>query len=217
MNAVRVSRNLIVMIALVVSLGANATLFVGGIVYSFVDELMEQAFDLDTPRAKQRRALAALKKENAGLRSANRKLRGRLGNVRHVANSAAKRSGARLLGSATRSVATLPGEALPVVGTVIAVAVTALEIKELCDTMRDFGEIQKSVGVSEAEAESELSVCSVRVPSGEKVVARMLVSGREAWDDSEKYVPDLPSWEEIQSKGRSYWPDIRDRFKSFWP
>lgn len=107
MNAVRVSRNLIVMIALVASLGANATLFVGGIVYSFVDELVEQAFDLDTPRAKQRRALAALKKENAGLRSANRKLRGRLGNVRHAANSAAKRSGARLLGSATRSVATL--------------------------------------------------------------------------------------------------------------
>lgn len=217
MKAVRLSRNLVVVIALVVSLGANVTLFVGGVVYSFIDEFVEQAFDIHTPKAKQRKALAALKKENADLRSANRKLRGRLGNVRQVAKSAAKRSGTRLLTSATRKVATLPGQALPYLGTVIAVAVTAAEIKALCDTMRDFDEIQKSVGVSEAEAEGEMSVCSVRVPSGERVVAQMMVSGRRAWDDSEKYIPDLPSWEEIQSKGRNYWPDIWDRFKRLLP
>ena len=58
MKAVRLTRNLVVVIALVVSLGANVTLFVGGVLYSVVDQLVDQAFDLDTPWGKQRRDLA---------------------------------------------------------------------------------------------------------------------------------------------------------------
>ena len=61
MKAVRLSRNLIVVIALVVSLGANVTLFVGGVLYSFVDKFVEEAFDLATAAGKQRKALTALK------------------------------------------------------------------------------------------------------------------------------------------------------------
>ena len=65
MKAVRLSRNLIVVIALVVSLGANVTLFVGGVLYSFVDEFVEHAFDLATAAGKQRKALTALKTRSA--------------------------------------------------------------------------------------------------------------------------------------------------------
>ena len=59
MKAVRLSRNLIVVIALVVSLGANVSLFVGGVVYSVVDEFVDRAFGLTTAAATQGRALAA--------------------------------------------------------------------------------------------------------------------------------------------------------------
>ena len=65
MKAVRLSRTLIVVIALVVSLGANLTLFVGGVLYSFVDKFVEQAFDLATAAGKQRKALTALKTSSA--------------------------------------------------------------------------------------------------------------------------------------------------------
>ena len=65
MKAVRLSRTLIVVIALVVSLGANVTLFVGGVLYSFVDEFVEQTFDLATAAGKQRKALTALKTSSA--------------------------------------------------------------------------------------------------------------------------------------------------------
>ncbi len=65
MKAFRLTRSLIVAIALVVSLGANVTLFVGGVVYSVVDEFVDQAFGLATDAAMQRRALAALKTGSA--------------------------------------------------------------------------------------------------------------------------------------------------------
>ena len=65
MKAVRLSRNLVAVIALVVSLGANVTLFVGGIIYSVVDQFVEQAFGLATAAGKQRKALTALKTSSA--------------------------------------------------------------------------------------------------------------------------------------------------------
>ena len=65
MKTVRLTRNLIVVIALVVSLGANVTLFVGGVLYSFVDRFVEEAFDLATAAGKQRKALTALKTSSA--------------------------------------------------------------------------------------------------------------------------------------------------------
>ena len=59
MKAIRLSRSLIVVVALVVSLGANVALFVGGVVYSVVDEFVDQAVGLTTAAAAQRRALGA--------------------------------------------------------------------------------------------------------------------------------------------------------------
>ena len=65
MKAVRLTRNLIVAIALAVSLGTNAMLFVGGVLYSFVDKFVEEAFDLATAAGKQRKAMTALKTGSA--------------------------------------------------------------------------------------------------------------------------------------------------------
>ena len=61
MKAIRLSRTLIIVIALVVSLGANVTLFVGGVLYSFVDEFLDRAVGLTTAAATERKALAATK------------------------------------------------------------------------------------------------------------------------------------------------------------
>ena len=65
MKVFRVTRSLVVAIVLVVSLAANAMLFVGGVVYGFVDEFVEQAFGLTTAAATQRKAVAALKSASA--------------------------------------------------------------------------------------------------------------------------------------------------------
>ena len=202
MKAVRLTRNFVVMIALLVSLGANVTLFVGGVLYSVVDRLVDQAFDLDTPWGKQRRDLAALKKENDGLRAANRKLRGQLKKVGKVVGSAADRSRTRLLRSASRSVATAPAKALPYAGALVVAGLTAMEIRDLCDAMSDMDRIKRVVDDPDAEAESEPAGCPVPVPSRAQLLERIEGSAQQAWDESTKYVPDLPGWEDIPDSWR---------------
>ena len=251
-----------------VSLGANVTLFVGGVLYSFVDELVEQAFDLATAAGKQRKALTALKtrsakqakaltasravtagqrgelstwrataarqsreiaalktlsaekrREIAALRTAGAKKdrafsdlktasvrRGReLGKLRLTASSAAKRARDRLVRSVSRSVATAPGKALPYAGALVVAGLTVWEIRDLCATVGDMDEIQEAAGLPADEAESEPAFCSVRLPSREQLLSQFEDSARKAWENRKKYVPDLPTWEDIPPSWRDDW------------
>ena len=201
MKAVRLTRNLIVAIALVVSLGANVTLFVGGVLYSFVDKFVEEAFDLATAAGKQRKELAASNKQNANLKADNRKLRGELKHVRHATASAAKRSRDRLAKSVGRSIVTAPGKALPYAGIAVVAGLTVWEINDLCASIADMNEIQKAAGVSEDEIGSPPADCS-----------RPDLAVRRAWDESKKHVPELPTWEEIRDR----WPDLEE-LRGWWP
>ena len=221
MKAVRLSRNLIVVIALVVSLGANVTLFVGGVLYSFVDKFVEEAFDLATAAGKQRKALVAQKKKNtalqADLQAKNKKLQKQLKKVRNVAGSAANQSRARLLRSASRSVATAPAKAVPVAGALVVAGLTVMEVKDLCETMRDMDRIKRVVDAPEAEAESEPAICPVPVPSREQLLERIEGSAQEAWDESMKYVPHLPGWDDISESLRDVWRStIPDTLRDTW-
>lgn len=201
MKAVRLTRNLIVAIALVVSIGANVTLFVGGVLYSFVDKFVEEAFDLATAAGKQRKELAASNKQNANLKADNRKLRGELKHVRHATASAAKRSRDRLAKSVGRSIVTAPGKALPYAGIAVVAGLTVWEINDLCASIADMNEIQKAAGVSEDEIGSPPADCS-----------RPDLAVRRAWDESKKHVPELPTWEEIRDR----WPDLEE-LRGWWP
>jgi len=322
MQAVRPSRSLIVAIALVMSLGANVMLFVGGVVYSVVDEFVDGAFGLATAAATQRRALAALKTASAkqakalatskavaarqrgelstlrgvaatqrreiaalktlsaklrreiatlradavrqgkalnalhsdsvrqgrnlaALRATNGKLGGALAASRAVAarqsqelaelrtkngaiGPAAKRSRDRLAKSIGRSILTAPGKALPYAGIPIVIGLTAWEIKDLCDTIRDMNEIQTAARAPEAEVESEPIVCERPDLAVERAVAKLESYSRKKWDEYKKYVPDLPGWEDIPASLRDAWrsavpdslrdmsPGIWDRMKGLW-
>ena len=123
MKAVRLSRSLILAIALVVSLGANVALFVGGVVYNVVDEFVDRAFGLTTVAATQSRALTALKtasaKQDRAL-AASRAVVARqsqeLADLRMkngAIGPATKRSRDRLAKSIRRSILTAPGKAFP--------------------------------------------------------------------------------------------------------
>ena len=280
----RISRTLTLVGALAVSLGLNATLFVGGVIYDVVDTFVESAIGLQTASVLQRQALNKLQRQNRQLRGqvqtvrtanrqlrgqvqtvrsanrqlrgqvqtvgvANRQLRGRVQSVRtanqqlrgqvqtvrstnrqlqrevrtvrsanrHLRGQAQSLGAAnrqlqgqvgqvrttveqtrkRLQGSAVRSVATLPGRALPFAGTAVSVAITGLLIKDLCDAMKDLDGIEK-VARPAAETEStETEVCSVRVPSKEKVWADVVASPKTVWEKSQEFAPDLPDWPDL--------------------
>ena len=208
MKAIRLSRGLIVVIALVVSLGANVALFVGGVVYSGVDEFVDQVVGFTTAAATQRREITALKAlsnkqrtENTALRASavqqkkklealvttNRKQAGQLGKIRSAVSPAAKRSRDRLVESVGRSILTAPGKALPGAGIVALAALTVWEIKDLCATIRDINEIQKASGVPEAEVESEPTDCARPDLAVKRAFAKTENYSREKWEELKKH------------------------------
>ena len=205
----RISRSVALAIALIVSLAANATLFVGGILYDTVDNVLEKATGLQTASAKQRKTIKSLQKEN-------RQLRGQIKKIRGVARSAAKRTVARSVKSVKRGLATLAGKAFPVAGVAVSVGVTAWEIRDLCDTIRDMNGIKREIDLSEPKAFNETTVCSVPIPTTEEVLRKVAASPHAVWQASRKFVPELPSLSATEALTADIWSGTQEFLDSQW-
>lgn len=205
----RVSRSLAIVIALVVSVAANATLFVGGVLYDTVGNVLEKATGLQTASAKQRKTIKSLQKEN-------HQLRGQIKRIRGVARSATKRTVARSVKSVKRGLATLAGKAFPVAGVAVAVGVTAWEIKDLCDTIRDMNGISREIDPSQPTVENETTACSVPVPTTEEILRKVAESPHTVWQASRDFVPELPSLSDTEVLTAGIWGDMKEFFDSPW-
>lgn len=117
----------------------------------------------------------ALRKSNAYLAASARATSARLAVAeknRLAGVAAAERLGSRMktrIGkSAARQLATLPGKVLPAVGATIVVASTALDLRDLCDGMRDIAVLNRAVGLPSLD---DRDVCGVQIGSVRTVVA----------------------------------------------
>ena len=73
-----------IVLVLVVSLAANAALFVGGVLYNVIDEALENVTGLATATGKQRKQVNDLKRRNRHLIVRNRKLQDGMTKVRRT-------------------------------------------------------------------------------------------------------------------------------------
>ena len=112
--------------------------------------------------------------------------------------------GKRSARSAARNVASMPGEAIPWIGTAVIVGVTSLEIRDLCLTMKDMTELQRAFDPSFTISDDDLKVCAVKVPPKEEIMAAVKASPSKAWEIAKEATPSL---EDI--KGMEM-PDIKD-------
>ena len=151
-----------------------------------------------------RSANRQLQREVQTLGTANRQLRGQVGRVR----TTVERTRKRLQGSAVRSFATLPGRALPFAGTAVSVAMTGLLIRDLCDAMKDLNGIEKAAWPPTDTEGTGTEVCSVRVPTKEKVWADVVTSPETVWEKSQEFAPDLPDWADLPELPD--WADLPD-------
>lgn len=85
-----------------------------------------------------------------------------------VVQKVSKRIATRSIVSASRNVSSLPGEAIPVLGTALVVGVTAWDIYDLCETIKDMNEINGAFG---HPSEDQQMVCGMKVPTREQVMA----------------------------------------------
>lgn len=93
-----------------------------------------------------RRRNVTLSTNNRQLSGTNRQLQRQIGTNRRVVRSAATRIGGRAVRTATRSIAAIPIESVPILGVATIIATTAWEIRDVCRTLDDMAEIQREMG-----------------------------------------------------------------------
>ncbi|MGM0586289.1 MAG: hypothetical protein ACQEUZ_16700 [Pseudomonadota bacterium] len=85
------------------------------------------------------------------------------------------RIGRRVARGAARNVGALPAESVPWIGAGVAVAVTALELKDACDTMKDLRALEPAPGGGADGTTGE--VCGLEVPSLAEIRDRIAERG----------------------------------------
>ena len=75
----------------------------------------------------------------------------------------------RLAKGVVRNNAAIPAEALPYIGIGVTLSVTALDVYDACQTMREINELMKLLGQGEENAD----FCGVKMPTVPQVLARM--------------------------------------------
>ena len=111
--------------------------------------------------------------------------------------------GRRSSRSAARSVASMPGEAIPWIGTAVIVGVTSLEIRDLCLTMKDMTELQRAFDPSFKTNEDDLEVCAIKVPPKEEIIAAVKASPGKAWEAAKEATPSLEDIKDMKM------PDVK--------
>lgn len=117
--------------------------------------------------------------------------KGRRVTLKTAVNETSDAIGARTLKSARREVTSMPGEALPYLGTAVIVGVTALEISDLCATLKDMEALKLAFNPDAVQSERELEVCSIEIPSRETIVASIRASPVKVWEATKAATPSL--------------------------
>ena len=126
--------------------------------------------------------------ELALARAAQSQVRGKVaGTASAVTQRAAK--------TATREVASMPGEALPWVGTAVIIGATALELADLCATIKDMTALQHALDPDYSAPEEQLTVCAMEVPSRKALMQMAIEAPGKAWAAAAERVPDIANTE----------------------
>lgn len=209
------------------------------------NELAETSADLAASRTVNRQLRAELSDASSELaveRIARRELREQMSEglvefrgsrmaLRDAVASVADGVSDRAAKSAARETASMAGEALPYVGTAVIVGVTALEISDLCLTLKDMNELKRLWNPELQPSEDEQTVCSIRIPTREELWSATLSAPGAAWEFSKEAVPtveelreiEFPSWRDVltlwngvKAGAQGGWNSTTDGTEAVW-
>ncbi len=118
-------------------------------------------------------------RNNTELEEKHAKLKTESARKAEAVQKTSKRVTKRSVVGATRNIASLPAETIPILGTSIIVGVTLWDIHDLCQNMKDLNELND---VFEHQLEDQDAVCGMEVPTKEQI----MVDARENWQEAYK-------------------------------
>lgn len=192
----KAAKTIIIILLLLLSISFNIAQFTGGLLSTVASTAFQTVTGKKTLAAKNTQALAEVNKQLEAEKKANRKLRKQVANpntrivkykgkkmaLSEAVETTSDRMSRRAKKTAAREVASMGGEALPWVGAAVIVSATALEIKDLCDTLKDMRDLKTAFDPKSKPNPEETTVCTMQVPSKEDLVASIKNSPQASWN-----------------------------------
>jgi hypothetical protein len=185
--------------------------------------------ELDTEKRRRAKLATDLKVKDQRIASMAAKLnnprvayRGQSKLLKEAVGDTVTRVSRRTAVAATRNVAAVFGEGIPVFGVGVAVAVTAYELKDGCDTLTDLRELELALDPDTVVSAEKVEACGTQVPSREEVWASVKSSPGDAWEGVQHYVPELPelgletAWSATRDTVADGWVATREGASSAW-
>lgn len=92
-----------------------------------------------------------------------------------------KRLATRSVINATRNLSSVPGEAIPIAGVAIVIGVTAWDLYDACETLKDLNELNSAFGHSQ---EDSTKVCGMKVPTKDQAMAQIKGKWKATYRDA---------------------------------
>lgn len=170
-----------------------------------VAQLSGELADESAAKKKLRQELTDATDQLAAERTVTRKLRADLADplsrtvmfrgkhvaIRDAVSSTADRISRRAVVTSSREVGSMAAEAIPYIGAAVIVGATALELKDLCDTLKDMGELQRALTPEAAPSAEETTVCNQPIPTRDELWEAAKGAPKAAWHTARDAIPTL--------------------------
>lgn len=160
----------------------------------------------------------ALTNSNRNLKENNQQVIAKNKTVRTISERMTKRTTI----AASRNIASIPGQAIPLVGTGLIIGVTTWDIYDYCENLKDIKELNNVIG-QQVNVKNQKEICGWTPPTKEEVMAEVKENWQGAYDNAAESINEfrveIPApmiWEDIpELPPLITWPEIREKYYNF--
>jgi hypothetical protein len=180
---------------LLLSITINVAQFTGGLLANVSSKAFQTISGKQSIANKNALALADMNNQLDTEKKANQNLRKQLANpntrtvtykgrkmaLSEALETTSNNMSRRAKKTASREIASMGGEALPWIGSAVIVSATVLEIKDLCDTLKDMNALKMAIKAEAMPNSEQRAVCTMVVPSKDELIASIKNTPEASW------------------------------------
>lgn len=225
-RTLKTAKLIILVSVLALTLMTNLLIASGGIAFRAATKAYETVTGSRSVATRHADEIAGLRADLDYERRLNRELRGEvaeLGAQAAVHRAAVRDTAEAITGraqtSASRGAKAMVPKAVPYFGTAVIAGVTAMELNDLCQTIKDINALKKAVDPEAEPDDREVSVCSMRVPTRQELWEAAKRSPAQAWAAIAELTPtleDLQAMEAPDIDWAAYWEATSKSAEDWW-
>jgi hypothetical protein len=174
-----------------VAIGSVATLVAGA--FEAVSGAVSVTGGLQRELEVKNQRIASLSSEVASLKQPKSvTYRGQRKLLSEAVEDTVTRVSRRTTTAAVRNAGSVFAEAIPFAGIAVVVGVTAWDLRDSCETLKDLQAFHLALNPLAEESPDQAEVCGLTVPTSDEVWAAVKSSPSSAWEGAKQHVPELP-------------------------